>query len=227
MLLKELAMFDFLYNFIILGALFLIYSFIGWMIEVIYTLIEKKKFVNRGFLIGPLVPIWGTGAVLITIILRPDDSLFNLVISSAFIGTFLEYVVNYLMEKMFKVRWWDYSSLPFNINGRVWLGSSCFFGIGGLLIVKIMNPLFFRFFSIINDFVFSIIIMVLLLFVLTDFCISFNIINKLKISVDSVRKDYTEEISKKVKAILMNKSMWFKRLLNAFPNVKFSFKAKK
>ena len=69
--------------------------------------------------------------------------------------------------------------------------------------------------------------MVLLLFVLTDFCISFNIINKLKISVDSVRKDYTEEISKKVKAILMNKSMWFKRLLNAFPNVKFSFKAKK
>ena len=126
MLLKELAMFDFLYNFIILGALFLIYSFIGWMIEVIYTLIEKKKFVNRGFLIGPLVPIWGTGAVLITIILRPDDSLFNLVISSAFIGTFLEYVVNYLMEKMFKVRWWDYSSLPFNISGRVWLGSSCF-----------------------------------------------------------------------------------------------------
>ena len=98
-------MFDFLYNFIILGALFLIYSFIGWMIEVIYTLIEKKKFVNRGFLIGPLVPIWGTGAVLITIILRPDDSLFNLVISSAFIGTFLEYVVNYLMEKLFKVRW--------------------------------------------------------------------------------------------------------------------------
>lgn len=220
-------MFDFLYNFVILGALFLIYSFIGWIIEVVYTLIDQKKFVNRGFLIGPLVPIWGTGAILITLILKPDDSLFNLVISSAFIGTFLEYVVNYLMEKMFKVRWWDYSTLPFNINGRVWLGSSCVFGLGGLLIVKVMNPLFFRLFSFINEFVFSIIIMVLLLLVLADFCISFNIIHKLKISVDSVRKDYTEEISKKVKTILMSKSMWFKRLLNAFPNIKFSFKTKK
>ena len=100
-------MFGFFYNFIIICALFLIYSFIGWIIEVFLSLVMKHKFINRGFLIGPLVPIWGTGAILITLILRPEDSLFNLVISSAFIGTFLEYVVNYLMEKLFKVRWWD------------------------------------------------------------------------------------------------------------------------
>ena len=141
-------MFDFLYNFIMLCALFLFYSFIGWIIEVIYTFITEKKFVNRGFLIGPLVPIWGFGAVLITLILKKDDSLFNLAISSAFIGTFLEYVVNYVMEKMFKVRWWDYSRLPFNINGRVWLGSSLFFGLGGILVVKFLNPIIFNLFSI-------------------------------------------------------------------------------
>ena len=69
--------------------------------------------------------------------------------------------------------------------------------------------------------------MVLILFVLTDFCISFNIIQKLKISAESVHKDYTEEISKKVRATLMNKSFGFKRLLKAFPNVKFSFKGKR
>lgn len=218
---------EFFYHFITLCALFLIYSFIGFLIEVFYTLIIEKKFVNRGFLIGPLVPIWGTGAVLITLILRPQDSLFNMAISSAFIGTFLEYVVNYLMEKIFKVRWWDYSHLPFNINGRVWLGSSCFFGLGGILIVKIINPIFFNIFSIFDKSVFCVIIIVLILLTLIDFCVSFNIINKLKISVESVRKDYTEEISKKVRAVLMSRSVWFKRLLKAFPNIKVSFKVKK
>lgn len=220
-------MFGFFYNFIIICALFLIYSFIGWLVEIFLTLVMERKFINRGFLIGPLVPIWGTGAILITLILRPQDSLFNLVISSAFIGTFLEYVVNYLMEKLFKVRWWDYSQFPFNINGRVCLVSSCIFGIGGLLVIKIINPFLFNIFAKVNPSVFCIIIMFLMMLVLVDFCISFNIIQKLKISAESVRKDYTEEISKKVRATLMDKSFGFKRLLKAFPNVKFSSKKKR
>lgn len=220
-------MFDFLYNFIMLCALFLLYSFVGWIIEVIYTFIIERKFVNRGFLIGPLVPIWGFGAVLIMLILRSDDSLFNLAISSAFIGSFLEYVVNYVMEKIFKVRWWDYSKLPFNINGRVWLGSSLFFGLGGILVVKVFNPIIFNLFSMINETVFSVVVIILILIVLTDFCVSFNIINKLKISALSMKKDYTEEISKKVRAVLMEKSLWFRRLLKAFPNIRISFKGKK
>ncbi len=220
-------MFGFFYNFIIICALFLIYSFIGWLVEVFITLLMERKFINRGFLMGPLVPIWGTGAILITLILKPQDSLFNLVISSAFIGTFLEYVVNYLMEKLFKVRWWDYSQLPFNINGRVCLASSCIFGVGGLLVVKAINPFLFKTFAKINPSVFCIIIMILMLLALTDFCVSFNIIQKLKISAESVHKDYTEEISKKVRATLMNKSFGFKRLLKAFPNVNFSFKGKR
>lgn len=220
-------MFGFFYNFIIICALFLIYSFIGWLVEIFITLVMERKFINRGFLIGPLVPIWGIGAILITLILRPQDSLFNLVISSAFIGTFLEYVVNCLMEKLFKVRWWDYSQLPFNINGRVCLASSCIFGIGGLLVIKIINPFLFNIFAKVNPSVFCIIIMFLMMLVLVDFCISFNIIQKLKISAESVRKDYTEEISKKVRATLMDKSFGFKRLLKAFPNVKFSSKKKR
>lgn len=220
-------MFGFFYKFILMCALFLIYSFIGWLVEVLLTLVMERKFINRGFLIGPLVPIWGTGAVLITLILKPQDSLFNLIISSAFIGTFLEYVINYLMEKLFKVRWWDYSHLPFNINGRVCLASSCVFGVGGVLVVKFINPFLFNIFLKINPSIFCMIIMILILFVLTDFCISFNIIQKLKISAESVHKDYTEEISKKVRATLMNKSFGFKRLLKAFPNVKFSFKGKR
>ena len=69
--------------------------------------------------------------------------------------------------------------------------------------------------------------MVLIMLVLVDFCVSFNIIHKLKVSADLVRKDYTEEISKKVKETLMSKSIGFRRLLKAFPNIKFSFKGKR
>ena len=215
-----------LYEFFVLCGLFLVYSFIGWIIEVVFSFFVEGKFINRGFLVGPLVPIWGTAAVLITLILRPDDSLFNLIISSAFIGTFLEYVVNYSMEKIFKARWWDYSNLPFNINGRVCLAYSCLFGLCGVLVVKVLNPIFFRMFLLMNGSVFCIAISILMVLVAIDFCISFNIVQKIKLSADSLKKDYTEEISKKVRAVLMNKSLGFKHILKALPNVKFDFKKK-
>ena len=214
------------YEFITLCALFLVYSFLGWIVEVIFTFFVEGKLVNRGFLVGPLVPIWGTGAILITLGLKPDDSVFSLIISSAFIGTVLEYIVNYVMEKIFKVRWWDYSQFPFNINGRVCLITSCMFGIAGLLVIKVFNPLFIKLFLMINESVFCILVSVLIVLVCIDFCVSFNIIQKFKFSVDSVRKDYTEEISKKVRKTLMEKSLWFKRLFKAFPNIKFGLKKK-
>ena len=218
-------MLDF-YEFITLCALFLVYSFLGWIIEVIFTIFVEGKLVNRGFLVGPLVPIWGTGAILITLFLKPNDSIFSLIVSSAFVGTILEYIVNYVMEKIFKVRWWDYSQFPFNINGRVCLITSCMFGIAGLLVIKVFNPLFIKLFLMINESVFCILVSVLLVLVCIDFCVSFNIIQKFKFSVDSVRKDYTEEISKKVRKTLMEKSLWFRRLFKAFPNIKFGLKKK-
>lgn len=214
-------------NLFILFILFLIYAFIGWIMEVIMALIKEKKFINRGFLIGPIIPIWGAGAILITLILKPSDSIFNLIISSAFIGSFLEYVVNYLMEVLFKARWWDYSHLPFNVNGRIWLGSSLLFGLCGFLIIYYFNPFFLGIINKIDftflkrvDIVFFIILMV-------DLVISCNIINKLNLSAYYLKKDYTEEVSKKVKTILIEKSRSFKRLLEAFPDVNFFIRNRK
>lgn len=105
--------------------------------------------------------------------------------------------------------------------------SSCFFGVGGLLIVKYINPILFDLFNLINSSLFIFLVIIFMFLALTDFCISFNIIQKLKVSAEAVRKDYTEEISKKVKKVLMDKSIGFKRLLKAFPNIKFSFKGKR
>ena len=135
-------MFNTFYSIMFIFALFIIYAFIGWLIEIVAALINNHKFINRGFLVGPIIPIWGVGALLISWFVKPSDSVFGLIVSSAFIGTFLEYIVNYIMEKIFKARWWDYSNLLFNIEGRVWLGSSFLFGIGGFLLIRYMNPFF-------------------------------------------------------------------------------------
>lgn len=218
---------DFLYDFFKLFTLFLIYSFIGWLLECSLALIKERKFINRGFLIGPIVPIWGAGAILIILILKVSDTPFSLIISSAFIGTFLEYIVNYLMEKIFKARWWDYSHLPFNLNGRVWLGSSIVFGLGGYILINYLNPLFINVINNIPRSMLCIINNILLIVLIIDLCLSCNIIKKLKLSAYSIKKDYTEEVSKKVRAVLEEKSRDFKRLLKAFPNVDFIIKNRK
>ena len=206
-----------------LFSLFIIYSFIGWIIEVGLAIIKEKKFVNRGFLIGPIVPIWGSGAILITLVLSKSDSLISLVLSSAVIASFLEYVVNYLMELFFKARWWDYSHLPFNLNGRIWVGSALVFGIGGLVVINYGNPFFLRILNLLNDNVLMIIDLVIIIVLITDICVSCNVISKLKLSAESLRKDYTDEISVKVKNVLSENSKNFKRLLKAFPDVRFNF----
>lgn len=218
---------DYVFIFFRYFILFLIYSFIGWLFEVFLTVIKEHKYINRGFLIGPIVPIWGTGAILITLILREKDGIFNLLVSSAFIGTFLEYIVNVLMEKIFKARWWDYSHLPFNINGRVWLGSSILFGIGGACVIIYLNPFFYSLIAGLNREFLLCFGIILLIFLIIDLTISCNIIKKLKLSAYSIKKDYTEEVSKKVRSVLKEKSHSFNRLIKAFPDVNFLFKGKK
>ena len=220
-------MFNTFYSIMFIFALFIIYAFIGWLIEIVAALINNHKFINRGFLVGPIIPIWGVGALLISWFVKPSDIVFGLIVSSAFIGTFLEYIVNYIMEKIFKARWWDYSNLPFNIEGRVWLGSSLLFGIGGFLLIRYMNPFFTSILYSINKVVLCIVSLSILIIMITDICISGNIIKNLKLSAYSLRKDYTEEVTKKVKMALKEKSYSFNRLLKAFPDVKFSFKSKK
>lgn len=207
-------------------SLFVIYSFFGWIMEVILTFIKEKKFINRGFLIGPLIPIWGFGAILISMILSESDSYISLFFSSVVLASILEYFVNYLMEAIFKARWWDYSHLPFNLNGRIWFGSSAFFGIGGLLIINFSNPFLLNLFSKFNFNIIMIVNIIIFVLIIIDLCISCNIIKKLKLSAYSLKKDYTEEISSKVMGILSKKSKQFKRLLNAFPDIKFNFRKK-
>ena len=102
--------------------LFFIYSILGWIMEVINGFIKTKKVVNRGFLIGPYCPIYGTGVILITILLKKymEDRIITFIMSMLICGI-LEYFTSYFMEKFFNARWCDYSNRKMNINGRICL----------------------------------------------------------------------------------------------------------
>lgn len=210
--------------------LFLIYSVIGWIMEVTLSFIENHKFINRGFLIGPYCPIYGTGAIIITLLLnRYVDDWIVLFIMSILICGVLEYITSYLMEKIFKARWWDYSNMKFNINGRICLETIIPFGLLGLLIMYITNPFFFSLLQQIPNVWLTVLSIFFAIVFIIDNIISFNVIANVRIATKKISKenikDNTEEITQKVKEILLSKSKLHKRLLNAFPKIE-SLKSK-
>lgn len=212
-------------------VLFLFYSFCGWAIETIGEFIKSHKFVNRGFLIGPICPIYGIGAVLITVLLtRYSEDYFAIFGLSAILCGVLEYFTSYLMEKLFKHRWWDYSNFKFNINGRICLETIIWFAIAGLGIILVINPfLQNNIVSKIPDDILGYIFYFLGTILLVDIVFSFNVMNKIKdisLSVSSQVKDSTEEISSKIREVILEKSTAYKRVLEAFPQA-FATKIKK
>ena len=111
---------------------FLIIAICGWMMEVTLQLIQKHKFADRGFLIGPYCPIYGCGALLITLCLTGlKEHPVGLFSTAILVCGVLEYATSYIMEKLFHARWWDYSDCKFNINGRVCIETIIPFGILG------------------------------------------------------------------------------------------------
>ena len=199
--------------------LFLIYSFIGWLIEVIGKLIEKHKFINRGFLIGPICPIYGHGCLLMILTLsRYKDNPLTLFIYAIFICSLLEYFTSFFMEKIFKARWWDYSTKRFNLNGRICAETMIPFGILGTLVICVINPIFEYLLNLFNFETIKITAIVLFIIYIIDYTISLIIMFGFKGTLKTFEKDGTEEITKKVKKILINKNVLYKRLVEAFPN---------
>lgn len=125
---------------------FIIYSYIGWVYETIYCSIDLGRYVDRGFLYGPLCPIYGlciVGAILLF------DGRFKknitLFLSCAILASAIEYFTSLWMELVFGRRWWNYSNRILNINGRVCLGAAMVFGISGVLIIRYLHPMLVRY----------------------------------------------------------------------------------
>ncbi len=141
---KGISIYDVLANFFL-------YSFFGWIYESTLVSVRKRTLTNRGFLNGPIIPIYGFGATFIymafyneyTISLAEQVNALNIIEVFVFgmvIASILEYVTSYLMEKIFHAKWWDYSDYPFNIKGRISLPSSLFWGLLSIVMVYLIQP---------------------------------------------------------------------------------------
>lgn len=208
-------------KFLIIYLLFWLFSFFGWIMEEFVFLICDKKIVNRGFLIGPYCPIYGFGGTVMFFLLPYKNEPITCFILALVICTIIEYFASFLMEKLFKVRWWDYSNNAFNINGRVCLHNAVAFGLLGLIFTSYVIPWLLSIFERVN--VNILIILSLIVFVITtiDIIISFNVMNNIKKSIkknikELENRDATDDIKEMIKNVIMSNSKLAKRIVKSY-----------
>ena len=146
----------------------IIYSFLGWCLESIYKTIILKKPVNSGFLYGPFCPMYGIGAVIMIQLGKLSNNVVGIFLIAFIVFTVWEYIVAVILEKLFKTRYWDYSDLKFNIQGRVCLKNSIYWGILGVLLIFIIQPTIIKWTSLIPLNIVIYIEIVLCLAIITD-----------------------------------------------------------
>lgn len=152
---------------------FAIFSFCGWVSETIICSIDNKKFIKRGFLNGPFIPVYGFGGLIIIYILAPfKENLLLLFLMGCISTTILEYATAWIMESIFKTKLWDYSKYKLNFQGRIWLISSLFFGLLSILAVYVIYPPVQNLFSRLPQKYIPIISIVFIIYFITDTILS-------------------------------------------------------
>ena len=208
---------EFFYNII----LFFIYSVIGYLIEIIsVSITEKKITLSRGYLIGPYLPIFGCGGLGgVLFLTKYKNDIVNLFVLSVAYSCILEYITSLILEKIFKLRWWDYSRRKLNLNGRISLETGVAFGIFGIIIVCFIQPFLVFLLSFLTNTQIVILGITLFIILISDFIISTYTISKLKINTNKyTSKDSTTVVKKEVIAQLQKYSLFYRRLFYAFPN---------
>lgn len=159
---------------------FFMYSFFGWVSETIYCSIGGMKFVNRGFLNGPICPIYGFGALFVLLMLKNySDNVNILFIYGVIVTSILEYVTSIALEKIFHAKWWDYSKKPFNICGRICLKNSIIFGVMAVVLTKIIHPQIKKIISLIPKRVVFYLAIILIIWILAEVITTLISLNKL------------------------------------------------
>lgn len=182
-------------------AFFFIYSFLGWILESITKTIIQKSFVNSGFLYGPFCPIYGLAAVGMVILLNSHQShYFTIFIISFVVFSIWEYFVGWLLEKLFNTKYWDYSSSRFNIKGRVCLLNSLIWGFLGVAFIEIIHPFTVSIISKIPLQAINIVTMVLSIYILIDFFITYSKMRNIDIKLTKF-SEITESIKEKLEEL--------------------------
>lgn len=179
-----------MYNYIFeLLTYFIIYSFLGWVMESTVRTISEKKLINTGFMHGPFCPIYGFGAIIIVLFLKKfENQLILLFITSFILLSLWEYIVGMLLEKIFKTKYWDYSDKKFNLKGRVCLANSLCWGVLGVLFIKYIHPCIINLLSFVDIIGKNIIIYILTVLFLIDMIISIVKTKNIQVTLQKVEK---------------------------------------
>lgn len=203
------------------------YSCLGWLMEVTLKYIEFHRFINRGYLIGPYCPIYGCGVVVMTVlveeVLRGKGSYGDVFLVGMIVCGALEYFVSWLMEKLFHARWWDYSKKPMNLHGRIWIGNIILFGLGSVIVIKFVNPVLMNELNTWSNGLLSGFSVGIVCLLIADNILSGKMMNAVKQEIDATDAsvmDNTEEISSKIREILLSKNILLRRISSAYPTLK-------
>lgn len=202
---------------------FFLFSCLGWVMEVTLKYIQFHRFINRGFLIGPYCPIYGWGVVTVTLVVGGlavrrgtlgETFLAGMVLCGA-----LEYFTSWYMEKRFHARWWDYSQKPMNLHGRIWIGNLLLFGAACVVIVHVIDPVFFRWMEQWDPQVLRLTALGVIVLMATDYVTAHFLMGVVRREIDGQAGDNTEEISKQVHALLHDRNLLIRRIHQAYPNL--------
>lgn len=166
-----------MYSYTVIQWLFFFYfyCFFGWCFESAYVSIKSRKFVNRGFMRGPFLPLYGTGAIMMLLVSMPfHDNILLVYIAGCIGATVLEYVTGVTMEALFKVRYWDYSKNRFNFQGHICLGSSLAWGFLTILMTSVIHKPIEQFVLSIPSQLLTVITLLLTACICSDFALSFK-----------------------------------------------------
>ncbi len=216
-----------MYELTFLFVKFILFSMVGYIFETTMCAIIDRKWTNRGFLCGPIIPIYGVGSIILVFLLNDfKDNIFLLFLFGIVITSTIEYLTGFTLEKIFHNKWWDYSGEKYNLNGYVCLKNSLCFGLGTPIVVCVLNPLFNTFLFDIKDPVLYGIGFILLIIFIFDVSysvvVAYNLRNRL-IIVEKLKNDKLMKIpgvlEKAIKKRLGKIHKYPKRLLNSFPNL--------
>lgn len=211
-----------------LFLIFLIYSFIGYICEIIFSSFAQRKLVNRGFLCGPYCPIYGIGGLFILfVLLRFKEDPVAVFVIGAIITSALEYFTSFLLEKIFHNKWWDYSSYKFNIHGRICLQNSLLFGLGALVVIYVGDPVITNMLAKLSTKTINVIAICAAIIFIGDciysFVVAYNLRNRIIICEELKSQKIAKipgMLEQLIKERVQNFKTYPKRLLEAFPDLK-------
>lgn len=207
-----------------LVILFFVFAIIGWCMEVLLKFIQYRRFINRGFLIGPYCPIYGWGVVAVTVLvggmIGREGTISEIFWAGVVLCGILEYLTSWFMEKKFHARWWDYSNKPMNLHGRIWIGNLLLFGVASVVIVLWIDPVFFDLAEKLPPFWLHLLAIAIVVLMISDHVASGILMDIVRKEIDAQEGDNTEEISARVHALLRDRNLLLRRIERAYPDLR-------